>query len=211
MRRLAYPALPAARRNAAIPEVLFAIPPPRQKLTTPTFPLTGLIQQEVLDAAWDGGVRYFDAARSYGLGEKFLGNWLRRRVILPDSVTVGSKWGYTYTADWKIQAEVHEIKEHSLATLQRQWPETLASLDGYLKLYQIHSATTQSGVLENREVLLELARLKSDGVRIGLTASGPGQCETANFHRCFGSGRMLKPAFRRYRSERSHDSGSNAL
>jgi aryl-alcohol dehydrogenase-like predicted oxidoreductase len=133
---------------------------------------------EVLDAAWDAGVRYFDAARSYGLGEKFLGNWLRRRVILPDSVTVGSKWGYTYTADWKIHAEVHEIKEHSLATLQRQWPETLASLDGYLKLYQIHSATIQSGVLENREVLRELARLKSDGIRIGLTTSGPDQGET---------------------------------
>ena len=75
---------------------------------------------EVLDTAWDGGVRYFDAARSYGLGEKFLGNWLRRRVILPDSITVGSKWGYTYTADWRIHAEVHEIKKHSLATLQRQ-------------------------------------------------------------------------------------------
>jgi aryl-alcohol dehydrogenase-like predicted oxidoreductase len=133
---------------------------------------------EVLDAAWDAGVRYFDAARSYGLGEKFLGNWLRRRVILPDSVTVGSKWGYTYTADWKTQAEVHEIKEHSLATLKRQWPETLASLDGYLKLYQIHSATTQSGVLENREVLRELTRLKSDGIRIGLTTSGPDQGET---------------------------------
>ena len=133
---------------------------------------------EVLDAAWNAGVRYFDAARSYGLGEKFLGNWLRQRGVSPESVTVGSKWGYTYTADWKIHAEVHEIKEHSLATLQRQWPETLAYLDSYLKLYQIHSATTQSGVLENRDVLRELARLKSDGVRIGLTTSGPDQGET---------------------------------
>ena len=30
----------------------------------------------VLDAAWDAGVRYFDAARSYGLAEEFLGSWL---------------------------------------------------------------------------------------------------------------------------------------
>jgi aryl-alcohol dehydrogenase-like predicted oxidoreductase len=133
---------------------------------------------DVLDAAWGAGVRYFDAARSYGSGEKFLGNWLKRRGISPGSVTVGSKWGYTYTADWKIHAEPHEIKEHSLATLQKQWPETMASLDDYLNIYQIHSATTQSGVLENLDVLRELARLKSEGVRIGITTSGLDQGET---------------------------------
>ena len=31
---------------------------------------------EVLDAAYEGGVRYFDAARSYGRGEAFLASWL---------------------------------------------------------------------------------------------------------------------------------------
>lgn len=35
----------------------------------------------VLDAAWAAGVRYFDAARSYGAAERFLGNWLRSRAI----------------------------------------------------------------------------------------------------------------------------------
>jgi aryl-alcohol dehydrogenase-like predicted oxidoreductase len=80
---------------------------------------------EVLDAAWDAGIRYFDAARSYGLGEKFLGRWLTLRAVWPESVTVRSKWGYTYTAGWKIQAQAHEIKDHSLATLQRQWRETV--------------------------------------------------------------------------------------
>jgi aryl-alcohol dehydrogenase-like predicted oxidoreductase len=133
---------------------------------------------DVLNAAWDAGIRYFDAARSYGLGEKFLGNWLSLRAVSPESVTVGSKWGYTYTADWKIQAQAHEIKEHSLATLQRQWRETVGLLNGYLDLYQIHSATTESGVLENREVLRELARLKSEGIHIGVTSSGPEQGAT---------------------------------
>jgi aryl-alcohol dehydrogenase-like predicted oxidoreductase len=133
---------------------------------------------EVLDAAWEAGVCYFDTARSYGLGEKFLGNWLSRRAVSPKSVTVGSKWGYTYTADWKIEVQAHEIKEHSLATLKRQWRETMEFLNGYLDLYQIHSATAESGVLENREVLQELARLKSEGTKIGLTSSGPGQGET---------------------------------
>jgi len=132
----------------------------------------------VLDAAWASGVRYFDAARSYGLGEKFLATWLNSRGVSLDSITVGSKWGYTYTADWRIEAKAHEVKEHSLATLERQWPESLALLDGYLRLYQIHSATAESGVLENQLVLQELAKLKSEGIRIGLTLSGPSQSET---------------------------------
>jgi aryl-alcohol dehydrogenase-like predicted oxidoreductase len=52
----------------------------------------------VLDMAWQAGVRYFDAARSYGRGEEFLGSWLRSRQIPAAEVTVGSKWGYIYTA-----------------------------------------------------------------------------------------------------------------
>lgn len=133
---------------------------------------------DVLNAAWNAGIRYFDAARSYGLGEKFLATWLKSRAVSPDSVTVGSKWGYTYTADWRIKAKAHEVKEHSLATLEKQWPESQALLDGYLRIYQIHSATAESGVLENGAVLQKLSRLKSEGIRIGLTLSGPSQSET---------------------------------
>src|SRR4051794_3608559 len=55
----------------------------------------------VLDAAYDSGVRYFDAARSYGRAEEFLADWLRRLALSPDTVFVASKWGYTYTADWR--------------------------------------------------------------------------------------------------------------
>jgi aryl-alcohol dehydrogenase-like predicted oxidoreductase len=132
----------------------------------------------VLDAAWKAGVRYFDAARSYGLGEKFLGNWLRSRSISQPAVTVGSKWGYTYTADWRIQAQAHEIKDHTLATLQKQWRESTLWLNGYIGLYQIHSATMESGVLDDRSVLEELARLKSTGTHIGLSLSGPDQATT---------------------------------
>jgi aryl-alcohol dehydrogenase-like predicted oxidoreductase len=130
----------------------------------------------VLDAAYEGGIRYFDAARSYGRGEAFLGSWLQARQLSPDAVVVGSKWGYTYTADWRVDADVHEVKEHSLSVLQRQWAESSAILGGHLDLYQIHSATLDSGVLENEDALAELARLKADaGVAIGLTVSGPRQ------------------------------------
>ena len=75
----------------------------------------------VLDAAHEGGVRYFDAARSYGMAEDFLGSWLASRGVAPGAATVGSKWGYTYTADWRVDAATHEVKDHSLAVLRRQW------------------------------------------------------------------------------------------
>lgn len=129
----------------------------------------------ILDEAWDQGIRYFDAARSYGKAEKFLGNWLRSRAITPDAVTIGSKWGYTYTANWQVKAEKHEVKEHSLKVLQKQWKETKENLGDYINIYQIHSATLESGVLDNTEVLNELARLKSEGLKIGLTLSGTDQ------------------------------------
>lgn len=90
-------------------------------------------------------------------------------------VTVGSKWGYTYTANWQTQAAVHEVKEHSLPVLQRQWQESQANLGNELRLYQIHSATLESGVLENQAVLAELARLKRQGIAIALSLSEPEQ------------------------------------
>ncbi len=127
----------------------------------------------LLDAAYAGGIRYFDAARSYGRAEAFLASWLKTRKLSPGAVVVGSKWGYTYTADWRVDAEVHEVKEHSFSVLQRQWAESSAVLAAHLDLYQIHSATLDSDVLENGAVLAELARLKATtGIAIGLTVSG---------------------------------------
>jgi aryl-alcohol dehydrogenase-like predicted oxidoreductase len=50
---------------------------------------------DVLDAAFVAGIRYIDAARSYGRAEDFLASWLRERKIKPDEIVVASKWGYT--------------------------------------------------------------------------------------------------------------------
>ena len=129
----------------------------------------------VLDAAWEAGVRYFDVARSYGKAEVFLSTWLQSRGHA--EVVVGSKWGYTYTANWKIEADAHEVKEHSLAVLNRQVKESASLLGSDLKLYQIHSATLESGVLENQDVLSRLAELKERDWCIGLSVSGPRQAE----------------------------------
>ncbi len=132
----------------------------------------------VLDAAYASGVRYFDAARSYGLAEQFLGSWLQARGLGRGELTVGSKWGYRYTADWRVDAEVNEVKDLSIETLRRQEHESQALLGNTLALYQIHSATIESGVLSDRAVLDELARLRTDGLRIGFTSTGPNQSET---------------------------------
>ena len=131
----------------------------------------------VLDTAWAAGVRYFDAARSYGRAEEFLANWLSARQVDPSEVVIGSKWGYVYTAGWRADAETHEVKDHSLANLLRQSAESRALLGAQLDLYQIHSATIDSGVLDDPAVLDELARLKGDGLRVGLSLSGPRQAE----------------------------------
>jgi aryl-alcohol dehydrogenase-like predicted oxidoreductase len=130
----------------------------------------------VLDAAYEGGVRVFDAARSYGRAEDFLGEWLRSR--LPDGVTVSSKWGYVYTAGWRILADPPETKHHDLDTLRRQLEETRARLGHWLAIYQIHSATPDSGVLEDAAVLAELAALRAGGVAIGVTVTGTTQRAT---------------------------------
>lgn len=134
---------------------------------------------EVLDAAWAAGIRYFDTARSYGRGEEFLARWLVDRGVEPSNVVIGSKWGYTYTAGWKVQAEAHEIKDHSIATLRRQFDESRGWLGPQLDLYQVHSATSESGVLDDRDVYRELSRLRADhGLAIGLSLSGSRQAET---------------------------------
>ncbi|WNG53402.1 aldo/keto reductase [Archangium gephyra] len=132
---------------------------------------------EVLDAAYHAGLRYFDAARSYGRAEAFLASWLKARGLRPEDVVAGSKWGYTYTADWRVDAERHEVKDHSLPTLRRQWGESQTLLGPWLRLYQIHSATFESGVLEDTGVREELGRLRDSGVRVGLSLSGPRQAE----------------------------------
>ncbi|MFK7769868.1 MAG: aldo/keto reductase, partial [Mariniblastus sp.] len=70
------------------------------------------------------------------------------------------------------------IKRHELKVLQSQYMASYQKLGDHLDLYQIHSATLESGVLDNEEVLLCLNGLRKSGVMIGLSVSGPGQSET---------------------------------
>ncbi|MGW4302634.1 aldo/keto reductase [Streptomyces sp. NPDC004100] len=131
---------------------------------------------ELLDAAYAQGVRYFDAARSYGRAEEFLADWLTAHPEI-DDVVIGSKWGYTYTADWSTDAERHEVKDHSLATFERQRAETDALFGDRLDLYQIHSVTPDSPALTDRALHERLAEAAAGGLTIGFSTSGPAQAD----------------------------------
>ena len=131
----------------------------------------------VLAAAYDAGIRYFDTARSYGSGEAFLGRWLVEGNAA-EPITVSSKWGYRYVADWRVSAEVHEIKDHTRAALNRQYEESVSNLGDLLSVYQIHSATLESGVLDDSAVLNRLAEIRNAGITVGISTSGPNQADT---------------------------------
>jgi aryl-alcohol dehydrogenase-like predicted oxidoreductase len=130
---------------------------------------------DVLSAAFDAGIRYVDAARSYGRAEDFLASWLQERAIEPGEIMVASKWGYTYTARWSTSAAQHEVKDHSLAAFKRQLAESVERLGRYLSLYQIHSVTAESKTLDDDALIDAIARLRDRGIRPGLSVSGAGQ------------------------------------
>ena len=129
----------------------------------------------MLDAAYAAGVRYVDAARSYGLAEEFLAGWLAERGHA--DVIVGSKWGYRYTGGWRLDAPAQEVKEHSLAMFTTQLAQSRALLGDRLTLYQVHSLTLDSGLFTDAPLLAALSRLRAEGVIIGLSTSGPHQAE----------------------------------
>ena len=129
----------------------------------------------VLDAAYAAGVRYVDAARSYGRAEEFLAGWLARPGH--PGVVAGSKWGYRYTGEWRLDAGQHEVKEHSLAMFRAQLAESTELLGGWLALYQVHSLTTESGLFDDAGLLAALGELRDSGVLVGLTTRGPRQAD----------------------------------
>lgn len=132
--------------------------------------------EKVLSFAYQSGIQYFDVARVYGASEEFLSTWIRKQNQF--NGFVGSKWGYEYLADWKIDTDVHERKDHSLSFLKKQWVETRLNLGKNIDLYQIHSVTSESNVLNDRDVLNELNNIKNSGIQIGISTSGPDQEET---------------------------------
>jgi aryl-alcohol dehydrogenase-like predicted oxidoreductase len=172
---------------------------------------------EVLDQAYEAGVRWVDVARSYGLAEEFLAGWLEARS--PADLTVSSKWGYAYVGDWRLDAPVHEVKEHSLARFTAQWAETSALLGSALSLYQVHSLTADSPLFDDVALQDALVALP---VRVGFSTSGPRQAETVRralalerhgervFTAVQSTWNMLETSVGRALAE-AHDTGAHVL
>jgi aryl-alcohol dehydrogenase-like predicted oxidoreductase len=129
----------------------------------------------LLDRAFALGVRYVDAARSYGRAEQFLGSWLAAHPGRREQLTIGSKWGYEYVGGWALDAPLHERKDHRPQVLERQWPQTLEALGGPPDVYLVHSVTPDSPALDDAVLLERLRALAATGVRVGISTSGPAQ------------------------------------
>ncbi len=133
----------------------------------------------MLDFAYENGVRFFDTAPSYGLGEQFLLDWKTTRAY--NDILISTKWGYTYVANWELGFHgKHEIKEHSLSKLNEQWMVSKALLP-QLGIYQVHSATMESGIITDRAIHERLFQLKKKyNIQIGISTSGPNQSKIIN-------------------------------
>jgi aryl-alcohol dehydrogenase-like predicted oxidoreductase len=174
----------------------------------------------VLDAAYAAGVRWVDAARSYGRSEEFLAGWLEERR--PSGITVSSKWGYAYVGGWRVDADVHEVKEHSLARFTAQLAETRGLLGAHLDVYQVHSLTPDSPLFGDAALQDAIAALADDGVRVGFSTSGPAQADTvrraleleAGGRRLFttvqSTWNLLEPSVATALAE-AHDDGAHVL
>ena len=133
----------------------------------------------MLDAATAAGVDWVDTARSYGRAEEFVGQWWRQRAAedpswADNAPTVSSKWGYAYVGGWNRDAQVHEVKDHSLAQFEAQWALTRDTLPR-VHLYQVHSLTLDSPLFDDGPLLDALAGLRDSGVAVGFSTSGPRQ------------------------------------
>ena len=106
----------------------------------------------MLDLATELGIGYIDVARSTGLPS---GSWPTGSRDTPRlEMTIGSKWGYRYVGEWQVEPQC--TGEGPLAGRLAQWRESRQLLGTRLRLYQIHSATPDTGVLSDLEVLAEL-------------------------------------------------------
>jgi aryl-alcohol dehydrogenase-like predicted oxidoreductase len=109
--------------------------------------------QQVVDAAIDAGINYFDTAESYGRGqsEEFLGRALGSRR---SEVLVASKWGHTVSlAEGERGGDPAQIRKRLEDSLKRLGTD-------YIDHYQLHRPDPET---PPEETLGGLAELRDEG------------------------------------------------
>ena len=105
--------------------------------------------QEVVDAAMDAGINYFDTAESYGRGqsEVFLGQALGSRRA---EVLIASKWGHTVSlAEGERGGDPAQIRRRLEDSLSRLGTD-------YIDHYQLHRPDPETPAEETLGCLAEL-------------------------------------------------------
>jgi D-threo-aldose 1-dehydrogenase len=151
--------------------------------------------QRILDAAWDGGIRYYDTAPHYGLGlsERRLGEMLRRRPR--DEFVISTKVGRILEPDpegatrrdddlFEVPADHRRRWDFSEAGLRRSLEDSLTRL-GLDRVDILYLHDVERSGLDVDEVIdtgvARLARLRDEGLvrAIGVGTADLGAVERA--------------------------------
>lgn len=134
---------------------------------------------ELLDLAWQVGVRYWRAARGDADSERLLAMWLNADLERARQCMVASKWGRVSLANYDDALHRPYLCDHALITFRRQWQETRAYLGRHLGIYMIDAIEIDSSeVLREREVLQQmLLACHEREVCCGASVHGPHQPE----------------------------------
>lgn len=158
--------------------------------------------KQVVDAAIEAGINYFDTAEGYsdGLSEEFLGQALQGRR---DQVMVASKWGHTRNlADGERGGDPALIRTRLDASLKRLGTD-------YIDHYQLHRPDP---VTPAEETLGCLAELKAEGKirEIGCTHFTAEELATSSAAAA-SAGVAMYPSVQNYYSLLTRDPESNGV
>lgn len=158
--------------------------------------------KEVVDAALDAGINYFDTAESYGTGmsEEYLGQAIRGRR---DKVIVASKWGHTVSlAEGERGGDPAQIRARLDASLARMGTD-------YIDHYQLHRPDPLTPAAETLGCLSEL---QAEGKirEIGCTHFEAADLRDSHAA-ATGSGVAMYPSVQNYYSLLTRDPETNGV